>query len=66
MAIAYAHAWGLLRQLVLDLIDEDEEIKEPAERSYWETRGLAETVAMADQLLEIAKLNEPGLDLKYK
>jgi hypothetical protein len=50
-------------QLALGLVDEDEE--EPTNRAYWEGRGSKKTVAMADQLLEIARAHDPTLELKY-
>jgi hypothetical protein len=61
---------GLIFTTVLDrvslgLVDEDEEIYEPADRSYWENRATKKTVSMADQLLEIARIFDPLLELKY-
>ncbi len=44
---------------------EDEEEQEVVDRSYWEKRGTPATVAMADSLLDIVKLFEPDLELKY-
>jgi hypothetical protein len=55
----------VIDQMSLGLDDEDEEIEEPADRSYWESRGSKKTVAMADQLLEIARQCDPSLELKY-
>lgn len=55
----------VIDQLVLGFADEDEEIQEPADRSYWENKGSVKTVKMADQLLEIAKTHGPHLELKY-
>jgi len=52
-------------QLALGLVGEDEEGQEPTDRAYWEARGSKKTVAMADQLLEIAKAHDPTLGLKY-
>lgn len=49
----------------LGLVEEDEEVQEATDRSYWEQRGTKETVAMADNLLEIVKLFDPALELKY-
>jgi hypothetical protein len=49
----------------LGLIDEDEETEEATDRGYWEQRGSKKTVALADQLLEIAKTHDPILELKY-
>ena len=50
--------------LTLGLVDEDEE-QEPTDRAYWEARGSKKTVAMADQLLGIAKQHDATLELKY-
>jgi len=52
-------------QLSLGLVDEDEEGAEPTDRAYWEGRGSKKTVAMADQLLDIARAHDPALELKY-
>ena len=52
-------------QLTLGLVDEDEASQEPTDRSYWEARGSKKTVAMVDQLLNIAKTHDPALELKY-
>lgn len=61
---------GLFFTTVLDhtplgLIDEDEEVAETTDRNYWEQRGSKKTVAMADQLLAVAKRYDPNLELKY-
>ena len=55
----------VLDQLRLGLVDEDEEVHEVTDRTYWETRGTKATVAMADELLEILKALDPKLELKY-
>lgn len=49
------------------LVDEDEDAEAvPTDRAYWEqTRGTKETVAMADQALEIIREFDPSLELKY-
>lgn len=52
-------------QLALGLVEEDEEVQEPTDRAYWESRGSKKTVAMADELLEMARVHDPSLDLKY-
>lgn len=52
-------------QMSLGLVDEDEEVQETTDRAYWENRGSRKTVAMADQLLEIAKQFDASLELKY-
>lgn len=51
-------------QMSLGLVDEDE-VQETTDRAYWENRGSRKTVAMADQLLEIAKQFDASLELKY-
>lgn len=56
----------VLDELNLGLVDEDEETKEVTDRNYWETtKGTKQTVAIADQLLEIVKEISPYLELKY-
>ena len=52
-------------QLALGLVGEDEEGQEPTDRAYWESRGSKKTVAIADQLLDIARSHDPALELKY-
>jgi len=54
----------VLDQVTLGLVDEDEEIREVTDRAYWESRGSRKTVAIADQLLEIARQFDADLDLK--
>lgn len=55
----------VLDELTLGLSDEDEEVQEVTDRSYWEQRGTKETVGMADNLLKIIKGFDPKLELKY-
>jgi hypothetical protein len=55
----------VLDHMPLGLIEEDEGVEEPTDRAYWEQRGSKKTVALADQLLEIAKGHDPKLELKY-
>lgn len=55
----------VLDQVQLGLVDEDEEVHEATDRTYWETRGSKTTVAMADEFLEILKQLDPALELKY-
>jgi hypothetical protein len=55
----------VLDQLSLGLVDEDEETLEVTDRAYWENRGNKKTVAMADELLELAKQFDESLALKY-
>lgn len=47
------------------LVDEDEDVQEPADRGYWESRGSKETLGMADRLLDVLRQWEPKLELKY-
>lgn len=52
-------------QVSLGLVDEDEAGQEPTDRAYWESRGSKKTVAMADEMLEIAHTHDSTLQLKY-
>ena len=52
-------------QMPLGLIDEDEEVQEATDRTYWEQRGSKKTLAMADTLLEMARVHDKALELKY-
>lgn len=45
--------------------DEEEEVKEVTDRSYWEKRGTPETVILADKLLNIVKEFDNEYELKY-
>jgi predicted transport protein len=55
----------VLNELTRGLVDEDEEVRETADRAYWEERATKETVAMADRLLELVHQYDPKLELKY-
>lgn len=55
----------IVDQLSLGLVDEDEEVQEPANRIYWEQRGSKATIDMADQMLQLAKECDGTLELKY-
>jgi hypothetical protein len=54
----------VLGELTLGVVEEDEE-QEVTDRSYWEKRGTKATVVMADDLLEMVKVFDPQLELKY-
>ena len=49
----------------LGLVDEDEEVRAPADRSYWEKRGTKQTMAMADEVFGWLRELDPDLELKY-
>lgn len=55
----------VLDQVNLGLVDDDEEVQETTDRSYWEKRGSKTTVALADELLELVRKLDPTLELKY-
>ena len=55
----------VLDQVSLGLVDEDEEVQETTDRSYWEKRGSKKTVTLADELLELVRKFDPTLELKY-
>ena len=69
-ALKVSEKVGLIFTTVVDhmplgLDDEEEEEAEATDRAYWEQRGSKKTVAMADQLLELARTHDPNLELKY-
>jgi predicted transport protein len=56
----------VLDELPLGLVDEDEEVQEATDRTYWlERRGTKATVSMVDELLEIIKSFDEEVELKY-
>jgi len=55
----------VMDQVSLGLVDEDEEVQEVTDRDYWEHRGTKETLALADQVLNIIHQFDPKLELKY-
>jgi hypothetical protein len=55
----------VLDQMTLGLVDDDEEVQETTDRTYWESRGSKKTVQIADKLLDIAKQFDSTLELKY-
>jgi len=57
----------VLDELTRGVVDEDEDAAAaPTDRDYWEQiKGTKDTVAMADQALEIARSFDPSLVLKY-
>jgi hypothetical protein len=52
-------------QMALGLVGEDEEVQETATRAYWEQRGSKKTLAVADELLELSRIHDKALELKY-
>ena len=60
------HFTKVLDTVHLGLLDEDEETAEPTDRNYWETvRGRAQTVALADEILAIAREFVPSAEQRY-
>lgn len=55
----------VMDELRRGLVDEDEEVAEVTDRSYWEERGSKQTVAMADRLLTMIRDFAPAFELKY-
>lgn len=55
----------VLDHMALGLVDEDEEVAETTDRAYWEARGSKSTVALADEVLSMARAHDPTLELKY-
>lgn len=54
----------VLDKLTLGTIDEDEEAS-PTDRAYWESKGTEETIALMDEVLEIAHNFDPTLEFRY-
>lgn len=60
------HFTKVLDTVHLGLLDEDEETAEPTDRNYWETvRGRSQTVALADEILAIAREFVPPAEQSY-
>ncbi|MDB4786767.1 hypothetical protein OAG29_02260 [Planctomycetaceae bacterium] len=55
----------VLDQMTLGLVDEDEDVQEATDRSFWIQRGSEKTVSMIDKLLETLKELDNELELKY-
>lgn len=55
----------VLDELSRGLVEEDEEVQEPADRGYWESRASKEALGMADHLLEVLRQWDAKLELKY-
>jgi hypothetical protein len=56
----------VLDQLSLGFTDEDEEVTEVTDRTYWEQqKGTKQTVAMVDEIMELLKTISIGFELKY-
>ena len=55
----------VLDQMTLGLVDEDEDVQEATDRSYWLNRASEKTVGMCDALLQSIKPLDSELELKY-
>lgn len=55
----------VLDQMRLGLVDEDEEVVEVVDRSYWEKRASKSTLEMTEKLLEHLKKLDAELEPKY-
>lgn len=55
----------VLDQVKLGLVDEDEEVQESTDRSYWITRGTKKTISMCDDLLAMVNQYDSDLEMKY-
>ena len=55
----------VLDEMRLGLVDEDEEVQAVTDRSYWEARASKHTLALADEMLQVVRELDPGLELKY-
>jgi hypothetical protein len=56
----------VLDEVTYGLVDDDEPVAEPTDRTFWETnRGTKKTLAMTDRLLKLVQQVEPTAQLKY-
>ncbi len=55
----------VLDERTLGLTEDDEEVAESTDRSYWERRATKATVSLADDVLSLINASEPKLSLKY-
>ncbi len=55
----------VLDELAFGLVDEDEEVTLPTDRSFWEERGSTKMLQVTDGLLAIVQEIEPGATLNY-
>jgi hypothetical protein len=53
-------------ELVYGLVDDDEEVSEPTDRSYWEERASRATLAITDHLAKLIAEVEPRATLTYR
>lgn len=61
---------GLLFTRVLDtlsrgLVDEDEEVNEPADRAYWQAKSSPAVLSLADQVVSLCKDFASDIELNY-
>lgn len=69
-AVSVEGGVSLLFTKVLDTLkrgleEDDEEVNEPADRSYWEAQAAAKTVKLADEILELCKEFCADIELSY-
>lgn len=55
----------VLDELQLGLVDDDEELAEVTDRSFWEKRASKATLALADELFSYLRSLDAELELKY-
>jgi hypothetical protein len=55
----------VLDQVSLGMVEEEEEAATVTDRAYWEQQSSKQTVALADDVLEIIHQFDPALGLKY-
>lgn len=55
----------VIDELSFGLVEEDEPIAEPADRSYWEKKGSKSSLELVDNLLEVIRPVEPTVVLRY-
>ncbi|MBI1831809.1 MAG: hypothetical protein HYR84_10200 [Planctomycetes bacterium] len=55
----------VLNEMRLGLVDEEEEVKEVTNRSYWEERASKATLEMMDSIMTSIQAIDPGVSVQY-
>jgi hypothetical protein len=55
----------VLDQVRFGLVEEDEEVQETTDRTYWESRGSKASLSMVDEMHTVVQSLNPRLQLKY-
>jgi len=56
----------VLDKVTLGIEEEDDEVQETVDRTYWEKRGSKATLAMADEIITMAQAIDRRLEPTYR